>query len=96
MSMYSTHRSKEIVVYNCSTGSLNPITWQQFNEFGLAGWEKYPTKGLLWYPSIRASTHPLLHRVEVALYHFFPGYLFDTILRLIGKKPLMVNLNFLT
>lgn len=84
--------SKEIVVYNCSTGSLNPITWRQFNEYGLAAWEKYPTKGLMWYPSTSFSTHPLAYKTEVSLYHYLPAYLFDTAARICGQRPFLVRL----
>jgi fatty acyl-CoA reductase len=74
---------------------LNPITWQQFNEYGLAAWEKYPTKGLMWYPSTSFSTHPLAYKTEVSLYHYLPAYLFDTAARICGQRPFLVKRLFL-
>ena len=84
-------RSKDTVVYNCTTGSLNPITWQQFSEYGLAAWKKYPTKGLMWYPTTSFSTHSLVYKTEVALYHYLPAYIIDSVLRICGQRPFLVT-----
>jgi len=79
-------------VYNCSTGTLNPVTWQQFNDYGLVAWEKYPTKDLMWYPTTVYSTKPLVSKIEMALCHYFPAYIFDTAARLCGQRPFLVRL----
>ncbi|EFX77194.1 hypothetical protein DAPPUDRAFT_54548 [Daphnia pulex] len=82
----------EAKVYNCVTGSHNPVTWGQFNQYGIAAWKRFPTKDMAWYPSINYHTHEIPFKIEKALFHYFPAYFFDFVARIIGKKPIMVSL----
>jgi fatty acyl-CoA reductase len=82
----------EAKVYNCVTGSHNPVTWGTFNQFGIAAWKRFPTKDMAWYPGINYHTHAIPFKIELALYHYLPAYFFDFVARIIGKKPIMVSI----
>lgn len=85
-------QDNEAKVYNCVTGSHNPVTWRMFNQYGMAGWKEYPTKDMAWYPSINYHTRQIPYKLEQAIYHYLPAYFFDFVARVIGKKPIMVTL----
>ena len=90
--MYLFNRGKkETRVYNCATGSLNPLTWRSFNQYGMAAWKRYPTREMAWYPSLIFRTGSLQYKIEVSLYHYLPAFFFDTIARILGRKPFMVG-----
>ena len=42
--------SNAIPVYNCTSGSINPIRWGQLETMGMASIRKYPMENVLWYP----------------------------------------------
>lgn len=81
-----------ITVYNCSSGCQNPVTWGEIRTHSMAAWAKYPTSGLLWYPACNYNINPVIHKLQVAVMHYFPAYLYDTMARLLGKKPMLVRL----
>lgn len=83
--------TNKITVYNCSTGSQNPVTWREIRSHSMSSWTKFPTTGMLWYPVCNLSINPLIHNIQVCLMHYFPAYLYDTIARLVGKKPMLVT-----
>ncbi len=78
-------------VYNCSSGSLNPIKWKDFNRFGTRACEKFPLKDIMWYPEASLRVNSFIFRTEKALYHSFPGFVVDALAVLRGKKPFLVS-----
>jgi len=79
-----------VQVYNCSSGSLNPLTWNQFKEYGIPAAEKYPTIEMMWYPSVTFCQNTLIYRIEAALFHYLPAYFMDIIIQLSGNRPFLV------
>lgn len=90
--MYRKGRSEDgdITVYNCATGTVNPIYWGQFFTYGLAAVRNYPTDQLIWYPDVSLSTNDTLYKITAALYHNVPASIFDWVAQLRGKKAYMV------
>lgn len=80
-------------MYNCSTGSLNPLTWKDFERVSLHHVRELPSKEMMWYPSIVLTPNWLAFQIELVLYHYLPAYFFDTIASLCGKKPFLVKMN---
>ena len=87
----ATHRPDSIVIYNCSTGQQNPITWKHFVELSFKYSRMYPTNGAIWYPGGRCRNSPYLNRLCVALQHLVPAYALDLLASLRGSKPIMVR-----
>ena len=84
--------TKSIQVFNCSTGSLNPLNWRDFNDFVWNAMIKAPCMGIMWYPSNTSfRTNNLVYKMEIALYHQLSGYVVDVISILRGKKPFLVR-----
>ncbi len=48
---------------------------------------------MAWYPGINYHTHEIPFKIEKALFHYFPAYFFDSVARIIGKKPIMVGIH---
>lgn len=84
--------TNKITVYNCSSGSQNPVTWGEFKTHAMTAWNKFPTDGMLWYPDVSFTVNPVIFSAQVWCYHYFPAYVYDCIARLVGKKPMMVRL----
>jgi len=84
--------TNKITVYNCSTGTQNPITWGEIKNHAMTSWAKFPANDMLWYPHCNFSLNPIVHNLRVCLFHYFPAYLYDLTARLVGKKPMLVRL----
>lgn len=83
-------RSKEVKVYNCSTGDHNPLNWGQFRTYGFETWMKHPGCDMLWYPSISFISGEYSYRIAAFLFHYLPAYTIDFLSRLIGRQPKLV------
>ncbi|EFX77095.1 hypothetical protein DAPPUDRAFT_54498 [Daphnia pulex] len=82
-----------IPVYHCSSGSLNPIRWEDFSRYGTRAGEKFPMKTeIIWYPSASLRTNGFAFKFEVALYHYLPAFVVDTVAVLCWKKPFLTRL----
>ena len=47
-----TQPSTTIPVYNCTSGTINPLTWGQVVTYLVASLRKYPMENALWYPGL--------------------------------------------
>jgi len=83
---------KPIAVYNCSTGYMNPLTWNRFREIGFNAWMKYPTREMMWYPNCTFKMNTVVHKMETAVFHYLPAYLIDAVSYLAGKRVKWVRL----
>ena len=72
-------------IYNVTSGSINPITWGQIEDWSLVSIKKFPMSTMLWYPggSFKKNAHyDLICRW---LFLYTPAFLIDvvsTILRM--------------
>ena len=89
--MYFLRLTKSIQVFNCSTGSLNPLKWWDFRDWCVNAMVKSPCNAIMWYPSINMRTNNFVYKLETALYHHLPGYIMDAVSFLHGKKPFLVR-----
>jgi len=83
--------SNAIPVYNCTSGSINPITWGQLETMGWVALRKYPMENVLWYPGGSYKESAALNTVCQVLFHSVPAYMMDMVSYLVGKKPVMVK-----
>jgi alcohol-forming fatty acyl-CoA reductase len=47
-----------VPIFNCTSGSLNPITWGDIKDKMIEGVKRYPYEQMLWFPSITYQTNP--------------------------------------
>ncbi|XP_050426046.1 putative fatty acyl-CoA reductase CG5065 [Adelges cooleyi] len=87
----AVHRQNAVRVYNCTSGALNPLRWEELG--GLTQYHSLaaPSKYLQWYPGFSFRTNRMVHRLCEILFHFVPAFVLDIVLRLTGSKPMMLN-----
>lgn len=74
---YCFKRPKEIPVFNVTCHPDNKKTWGYVLEEGRKLNEQYPMEAGLWYPNGDITTNALVHKINVALFHWGPAYLID-------------------
>ncbi|XP_058816569.1 putative fatty acyl-CoA reductase CG5065 isoform X2 [Topomyia yanbarensis] len=84
--------SDSIRVYNCTSGSVNPIKWHEYGDITEKWSVKNPTKYVMLYPGFRFRTNRILHKIVELFLHFLPAYLFDIVMRAQGTKPIMAKI----
>ncbi|KAL0280989.1 UNVERIFIED_CONTAM: hypothetical protein PYX00_002125 [Menopon gallinae] len=86
------HRMKNVQVYNCTSGTINPIKWHEYGRIT----EKYvlemPSKYVQWYPGFSFRTNRLVHAIVECFLHFLPALMIDMILISRGTKPIMFKI----
>lgn len=79
-------------MYNCTSGSSNPIKWGEFGALVVKYSIKYPSNHILMYPGIKFRERNLLHRIIVILFHFFPAFMIDLLLKVFGSRNNMMQI----
>ena len=82
------HRSNAIKVYNCTSGTLNPLSWEELGALTQRHSLTVPSRYIQWYPGFTFRTNRFMHLIYDMMFHFFPAFLMDTALRLTGTKPM--------
>jgi fatty acyl-CoA reductase len=82
-----------MLVYNCTSGEVNPLKWGQVETWGHAVTQRYPFNDVLWYPTGAFKSNRYVHEVACVLQHFIPAYLMDAAALVSGKKRIMVRIH---
>ncbi|XP_055610155.1 putative fatty acyl-CoA reductase CG5065 [Uranotaenia lowii] len=85
----SRTNTRNITVYNCTSGIDNPISWGTFVRLCIDNTRKHPIEGVLWYPTGNLRVNKAINFVHGALVHFVPAILLDILSLATGKKPIM-------
>ncbi|XP_023221403.1 putative fatty acyl-CoA reductase CG5065 [Centruroides sculpturatus] len=85
------HRREEIAVYNCTSGSINPFTLQQFFKCLNIHYWKHPSENTFLYPTNIPKKNYYWNRVCIMTQHELPAMLADVLLVAIGRKPKMMK-----
>lgn len=81
-----------ILIYHCTTGSVNPFTWGEMESVVLNFFKKTPLEAAFRRPNVSMTNNSLLHDYWVFVSHMIPAYLTDLGYSLLGKKPRMVKI----
>ncbi|XP_023212310.1 fatty acyl-CoA reductase 1-like [Centruroides sculpturatus] len=85
-------REDEIPVYNCTSGSINPLTWRMLLEcLTVLRWN-YPSENMFLYPETVSKRNYYWNRVCIAMQHYFPAMLYDTFQVAVRRKPMMMKI----
>ncbi|XP_022225258.1 putative fatty acyl-CoA reductase CG5065 [Drosophila obscura] len=87
----ATHKSNNLLIYNCCTGQRNPLIWSEFVKYAMCSVRKHPLEGCLWYPTGELRMNRPMNTLNCIVKHFLPAYIVDGVARLMGKKPFVVN-----
>ena len=89
--VFCVQHNLSVQVYNCTSGSLNPITWGQVEALVPSSIEKAAFEGALWAPKISAKENPYVNKLHQLLFHYGPAHGVDLICRLVGRKPFLTK-----
>ncbi|CAH1786735.1 unnamed protein product [Owenia fusiformis] len=87
----ATHKPREVLVYHSTTGTVNPFTWGQMVDVGMAYFKDQPLNACFRRPKLALTVSPWLHNYWMFVSHMIPAYVTDLAFRLAGKKPRMVK-----
>ncbi|KAK0166937.1 hypothetical protein PV327_004403 [Microctonus hyperodae] len=80
-------------VYNLTSSNEFKVSWREIIELGRKVTEKVPLNGVVWYPGGSMKKSRLMHNICVLFFHMIPAYFIDTILFLVGYKPVMCRVH---
>uniref|UniRef100_A0A8C6XWN7 Fatty acyl-CoA reductase n=1 Tax=Naja naja TaxID=35670 RepID=A0A8C6XWN7_NAJNA len=86
------HRPESPLIFNCTSGNLNPLCWREIEIHVRNTFEKNPLEKPFRIPNITITSNYLVHQYWTFVHHTIPAFLCDLHLRLIGKKPRMMKL----
>ncbi|KAF7274014.1 hypothetical protein GWI33_013304 [Rhynchophorus ferrugineus] len=79
-------------IYNVTSSHLYKITMQEIIDIGRKVInERMPLNGVAWYPGGSMKSSKLLHNICFLLFHIVPAILVDTILVILGYKPVLMR-----
>ncbi|KAF9408192.1 hypothetical protein HW555_012049 [Spodoptera exigua] len=82
----------DIEIYNCCSGKLNNMLMGDLVEMSKHVSKEIPLDDMLWHTGGTITTNPVYHYLKVLAQHLLPAILVDTLLWLIGKKPMLVKI----
>lgn len=86
------YRPNSVPIFCCSTGSQKPLTSDALALHLEKSVRSFPFSSTIWYPDGSAKSNKFMHQVHVFLVNIVPAYIVDTIMRILGKKPIAVKL----
>ncbi|XP_075932311.1 fatty acyl-CoA reductase 1 isoform X2 [Anarhichas minor] len=85
------NRSKNILVYNCTTGGINPFRWGEVEYCINMTFKTNPLEQAFRRPNVNLRSNPFTNQYWTAVSHTLPALLYDGYLRLTGRKPRMMK-----
>ncbi|XP_044235646.2 fatty acyl-CoA reductase 1 isoform X2 [Ursus arctos] len=85
------NRPRNIMVYNCTTGSTNPFHWGEVGYYLNHSFKMNPLNQVFRRPNIKFCSNNLLLHYWKGVRHTVPALLLDLALRLTGQKPWMMK-----
>uniref|UniRef100_A0A665T9A8 Fatty acyl-CoA reductase n=1 Tax=Echeneis naucrates TaxID=173247 RepID=A0A665T9A8_ECHNA len=83
---------KNILVYNCTTGGINPFHWGEVGMYHvISTFKRNPLEQAVRRPNVNLTSNHLINQYWIAVSHKAPAFLYDLYLRLTGRKPWMMK-----
>lgn len=87
------NRSSDTAIFHCTSGVVNPFRWNlvadKIDDFLHA----YPMRSAVWYPGLKFHSTLLMFKISAIFLHFLPALVLDLVLKLSGKRPILVKLH---
>ncbi|KAI1883355.1 hypothetical protein AGOR_G00230570 [Albula goreensis] len=87
----AVHRPKTALVYNCTTGGINPFHWGEIEHHVMSTFKRNPLEQAFRRPNANITSNYLINQYWILVSHKFPALLYDLYLRLSGQKPQMMR-----
>ncbi|XP_048862742.1 fatty acyl-CoA reductase 1-like isoform X1 [Brienomyrus brachyistius] len=88
----AVHRPKSALVYNCTTGGINPFHWGEIEHHVMSTFKRNPLEQAFRRPNANITSNYLINQYWILVSHKFPALLYDLYLRLSGQKPQMMRI----
>ncbi|KAK7892045.1 hypothetical protein WMY93_024008 [Mugilogobius chulae] len=85
------HRPKNILVYNCTTGGINPFHWGEVGNCINMTFKTNPLEQAFRRPNVNLRSNSFTNQYWTAVSHTLPALLYDCYLKLTGQKPRMMK-----
>ncbi|NP_001428175.1 fatty acyl-CoA reductase 1 isoform 6 [Homo sapiens] len=85
------NRPRNIMVYNCTTGSTNPFHWGEVEYHVISTFKRNPLEQAFRRPNVNLTSNHLLYHYWIAVSHKAPAFLYDIYLRMTGRSPRMMK-----
>ncbi|XP_034946728.1 fatty acyl-CoA reductase wat-like [Chelonus insularis] len=79
-------------IYNCVSSCQKPITWGEYMKYNEIYGMNIPSISVLWYYFFTLNKLYWVHLIYVYLFHMIPAVLVDSVLWIIGKKPMLLKI----
>uniref|UniRef100_A0A8C2AN03 Fatty acyl-CoA reductase n=1 Tax=Cyprinus carpio TaxID=7962 RepID=A0A8C2AN03_CYPCA len=83
----AVHRPKTALVYNCTTGGINPFHWGEIEHHVMSTFKRNPLEQAFRRPNANITSSYLIYQYWILVSHKFPALIYDLFLRLSGQKP---------
>ncbi|XP_034033087.1 fatty acyl-CoA reductase 1 isoform X2 [Thalassophryne amazonica] len=85
------NRPKNILVYNCTTGGINPFHWGEVEYCINMIFKTNPLEQAFRRPNVNLRSSSFTNQYWTTVSHTVPALLYDGYLRLRGRKPWMMK-----
>ncbi|XP_076284758.1 fatty acyl-CoA reductase wat-like isoform X2 [Lasioglossum baleicum] len=82
---------ERVPVYNSVASPQNPLDWQTYMKYGIQYGLEICSVKQIWYYMIWTTRYISLYQIFVFFLHTIPAHIVDTIARLLGRKPMLVD-----
>ncbi|KAM9771653.1 fatty acyl-CoA reductase 1 [Syngnathus typhle] len=88
----AVHKPKTALVYNCTTGAINPFHWGEIEYHVMSTFKRNPLEQAFRRPNANITSNYLIYQYWILVSHKFPALIYDLVLRLSGQKPQMMRI----
>ncbi|CAL8242103.1 unnamed protein product [Merluccius merluccius] len=88
----AVHRPKTALVYNCTTGGINPFHWGEIEYHVMSTFKRNPLEQAFRRPNANITSNYLINQYWMLVSHKFPALIYDLYLRLSGQQPQMMRI----
>lgn len=79
----------DLLVVNCTSGQINPITWEEIRSLSHPWLIKYPPTQIFRYPGPTFVSNKTLHKILIGIEHDLPTFVIDLLFKLLGHQPML-------
>ncbi|XP_047246817.1 fatty acyl-CoA reductase 1 isoform X2 [Girardinichthys multiradiatus] len=83
--------NRSLMVYNCTTGGINPFHWGEVENCINMTFKNNPLEQAFRRPNVNLRSNPFTNQYWTTVSHTLPALLFDGYLTLMGHKPRMMK-----
>ena len=83
-----TKQPNEMMIYNCTSGSLNPLTWNKIEKIAFDSILRYPNAQMIRYPGGSFKRSSWINNFCMLFEETIPAYVIDAFLGLMGRKKM--------